>query len=289
MAGGFASVFGTPLAGTVFGLEVVVAGELDYGALVPCLVAALVGDWTTRAWGIQHQAFPVMDPLAFSPLLAFKWLIFAALIAGLAWSFVAATHWLKARSARALPFLPLRLFIGGLASVGLWQVLGSSDYLGLSTPLISQTLSGADVPVWAFAAKWGFTVLALGFGFIGGEVTPLFVIGACAGYTLAGPLGLPVGLASGVGLAATFAAAANTPLAMSLMAAELLGVAVLPHVALVAVVARVLSGHRSIYASQRVRPLEAVHIPSAHPSIAELDAHPHLPPMKKPIHRQRKT
>jgi len=289
VSGGFASVFGTPLAGAVFGLEVVVVGELNYAALVPCLVAALVGDWTTRAWGIHHQVFPTLDPLALSPLLVLKWLVFAACIAGLAWSFVAATHWLKARSARALPFLPLRLFIGGLASVGMWQLLGSSDYLGLSTPFLTQCINGADVPVWAFAAKWGFTVVALGFGFIGGEVTPLFVIGACAGYTLAGPLGLPVGLASGVGLAATFAAAANTPLAMSFMAVELLGVAVLPHVAVVAVVARQLSGQRSIYSSQRVLPLDAPHAPSLHPSMAELDAHPHLPTMKKPASRRRKA
>ena len=63
---------------------------------------------------------------------------------------------------------------------------------------------------------------------------------------------MPIALGAGVGLAAVFAAASNTPLALTIMAAELLGAAALPHTALVCVLAYVLTGHRSIYPSQRL-------------------------------------
>ncbi len=80
VAGGFASVFGTPMAGAIFGMEVVIVGRMDYEALFPVLVAALVGDWTTRAWGIQHAAFPVLDPVSLTALLALKWMVFGGLL-----------------------------------------------------------------------------------------------------------------------------------------------------------------------------------------------------------------
>ncbi|MFM2419621.1 MAG: hypothetical protein RL385_4344, partial [Pseudomonadota bacterium] len=88
--------------------------------------------------------------------------------------------------------------------------------------------------------------------FMGGEVTPLFFVGACLGNTLGQALDLPLSLAAAVTLAATFGAAANTPLALSIMAAELFGVHVLPHTMLVAVVAYALTGERGIYVAQRV-------------------------------------
>jgi H+/Cl- antiporter ClcA len=101
-------------------------------------------------------------------------------------------------------------------------------------------------------AKLLFTAVTLAAGFIGGEVTPLFFIGAALGNLLAGALDLPLALAAGVGLAATFACASNTPLALSVMAVELLGASVFPHVVIVCVLAYVMSGHRSIYPAQRL-------------------------------------
>ena len=251
VAGGFASVFGTPLAGAIFGLEVVVVGRLDYEALLPALVAALVGDWVTRAWGVQHAVFPILEPSPLTVLLAFQWVLLAVLIAATAWVFIELTHGLKTWAQVHLVSLPLRLFLGGALLVVLWQIPGMGDYLGLSTHLISQALGPTPPPTWAFAVKLLLTAITLGFGFIGGEVTPLFVIGACLGSAVAMYLGMPVPLAAGVGLAALFGAAANTPLAMVVMAVELLGPGVLPHVALVTVVAYMLTGKRGIYTSQQ--------------------------------------
>jgi len=252
VAGGFGSVFGTPIAGAIFGLEFVVLGRLRYDALVPALVAAIVGDLTTRALGIEHTAYPVAPYVELTPWLCAKWLVFAIAVAVVAIAFIELTHVLQRRGERHIKRLGLRMALGGAIVVGLWQLLGTSDYLGLGIPMIVQSYSDAGVPDWAFVAKLVFTAITLGAGFLGGEVTPLFLIGAALGGVLAPLLGIPRELGVGVGMAAVFAAASNTPLALSIMAVELLGANVLPHVVIVCVVAYLISGHRSIYPSQRL-------------------------------------
>ncbi|NOK08657.1 chloride channel protein [Corallococcus exercitus] len=252
IAGGFGSVFGTPLAGTVFGLEVVCVGRLGYEALLPALTAAVVGDLVTRGLGIHHTAYPSPQVLALTLPVLGRWLVFAVGIAGVAVAFIEGTHGLKRVLERRVPWLPVRMALGGLGVVGLWKLAGTSDYLGLGVPGILRAFEDASLPWGAFAWKLVFTVVTLGAGFLGGEVTPLFFIGAALGNVLARLLGLPVDLGAAVGMAALFAAAANTPLALSLMAVELVGASVLPHVAIVATVAYLLTGHRGIYPSQRI-------------------------------------
>jgi H+/Cl- antiporter ClcA len=251
IAGGFGSVFGTPIAGLLFGLEVVTIGRLEYHALVPALIASLVGDAVTRALGVVHTAYPQVAPLALTPGVVGKWLLFGVAIALTAIVFVELTHGLKKRLEQSIRWLPLRMAVGGLAVVGLWQLAGTSRYLGLGVPTILAAFSG-PVPTFAFAWKLGFTAVTLAAGFLGGEVTPLFFVGATLGATVGHLLGLPIDLAAGVGLAALFGAAANTPLALSVMAVELMGASVLPHVVLVTVFAYLLSGHRGIYPAQRL-------------------------------------
>ena len=252
VAGGFGSVFGTPVAGAIFGLELVVLGRIEYEALVPALVASIVGDLTTRGLGIVHTAYPAAPETALSVSLAAAWLVFAAAVGLVCIAFIELTHALKRAGERRVPHLGVRMAIGGAVVVGLWQLLGTSDYLGLGVPGILRAFGDPTLEPWAFAAKLLFTAVTLGAGFLGGEVTPLFFIGAALGGVLGPELGIPRELAAGVGLAAVFAAASNTPLALSVMAVELLGAHVLPHVVIVSVVAYLVTGHRSIYPSQRL-------------------------------------
>jgi H+/Cl- antiporter ClcA len=252
VAGGFGSVFGTPVAGAVFGLEFIVRGRIEYHALLPALVASVVGDLATRALGIVHTPYPTVPAVPLTPLLILEWLLFAAAIAAVAIAFIELTHAIKRQGERHIPWLPARMFLGGLAVVGLWQLVGTSDYLGLGIPTIERAFADPNLPAEAFALKLLFTAVTLGAGFLGGEVTPLFFIGATLGNVLARLLGIPIELGAAVGLAALFAAAANTPLALSIMAVELFGAAVLPHVLIVCVVAYLVSGHSSIYPAQRL-------------------------------------
>ncbi len=252
VAGGFGSVFGTPIAGAVFGLEFVVLGHIEYDALVPALVASLFGDMTTRALGIEHTHYPPAHALALTPLLLLRWLVFAVAVAAVTVVFIELTHFIKKRGETHIRRLPVRMFLGGLVVVGLWKVVGTSDYLGLGVPTIVRSFVDPSLSPFAFAWKLIFTAVTLGAGFLGGEVTPLFFVGAALGSVLARLLGIPIDLGAGVGLAAVFAASANTPIALSIMAMELLGAPVFPHVVIVCVFAYLLTGHRSIYPAQRL-------------------------------------
>jgi H+/Cl- antiporter ClcA len=252
IAGGFGSVFGTPLAGLIFALEVLAIGRVEVEALVPALVASLVGDRVTRGLGIVHTAYPTLSPVAFSPLLGGKLLVLAGAMALATVTFIELTHFIKTRMERLLPRLPLRMLAGGAAVVLLWRLVGSDDYLGLGVPVIVRAFGDPRLPAYAFAAKIVFTAVTLGCGFLGGEVTPLFFIGATLGNVVARLLGLPLGLGAALGLAAVFGAAANTPLALSVMVVELVGVSALPHVLIVTLATYLLTGHRGIYPAQRL-------------------------------------
>ncbi|HEX2571099.1 MAG TPA: chloride channel protein [Polyangia bacterium] len=255
IAGGFGSVFGTPIAGTLFGLEVVCVGRMEYHALLPALVAAVVGDLVTRGLGIVHTVYPHPGALPLGPLVLGQWIVFGVAVALVSALFVEIVHLLKKQLERRIPWLPLRMMLGGALVVALWRLVGTSDYLGLGVPMIVHAFTG-PIPSYAFAAKLLFTAVTLSAGYLGGEVTPLFFVGATLGSVLGRLLGLPIELAAGVGLAAVFGAAANTPIALSIMAVELLGGAVLPHVAIVTVVAYLLTGHRGIYPAQRIARLK---------------------------------
>lgn len=252
LAGGFGAAFGVPLAGCVFALEVQAVGRVRYDAIVPALTASIVGDLVVAGVGVEHAALAPVSAVHLEPALAAK-----VALAGLAFGltglvFAELTHGIRRLVTARLSWPPLRPFVGGVVVVGLTVVVGDQEYNGLSLGLAHAALSGAEIVPWAFGLKLLFTSVTLGSGFLGGEVTPLLVIGAALGATLGGLLGVPVPLLAAIGLVAVFGGAANTPLACTVMGAELFGADALPLFAIGCVVAYVFSSHRGIYASQRV-------------------------------------
>lgn len=250
LGGGFGAVFGVPLAGAVFALEVQSIGRMRYEALVPALTASLIGDLVVHGLGHDHPLRPQFD----IGIDGWLWarIAVAGLVFGLAGAaFIELTHAVKRVAARYLAWPPLRPFAGGVAVIGLALAFGD-DYLGLSLPLIDRALTGDPLSFGVFALKIVFTAVTLGCAFPGGEVTPLFVIGATLGAALAGPLSLPVSLVAAVGFVAVFAGAANTPLACTIMGVELFGAGAMLPIAIGCVVAYVFSSHRGIYPSQRL-------------------------------------
>jgi H+/Cl- antiporter ClcA/CBS domain-containing protein len=252
ISGGFGSVFGTPVAGFVFGMEVQSVGRIRYDGIIPCLVAAYVGDIITRMWGVTHSHYPRLAAIEMEPLLLLQ-VAAAGIVFGLtSIVFVELTHGIKHLQTSLVNYPPLRPMVGGFVIIGLALSLGTHDYLGLSLPLIEKSISGESVATFAFLLKLIFTAITLGSGFLGGEVTPLFVIGSTLGYTLGLLLGVnPVFMAS-IGFVAVFAGASNTPLACSLMGMELFGGGSPLYLILGCVIAYLASGHRGIYSSQIV-------------------------------------
>jgi H+/Cl- antiporter ClcA len=244
ISAGFGSVFGTPLAGAAFSLELTGLGRRALAQLLPCLLASIIGDRVTRALGATHSRFIPAPRVAPEPIIVLKFILLGALCGLCARAFVDAT-----RAARALlssiPEGWLRTAVGGML-VLLATLATGSRFAGLGVPMIEQAFS-ASLPWWLPIGKLVVTALTVGAGFIGGEVTPLFFVGATLGSALSSPLGLPTPLSAAVAMGAVFAAAARTPLALSLMTAELVGPAVLPWSLLAALTARALSGPRGIY------------------------------------------
>lgn len=251
MSAGFASVFGTPLAGAVFGLEVLALGRLTYEALLPCFIAAWAGHAMTLAWGIHHTAYAVgtVPDLTFSALV--QALLTGILCGGVGALFAGVTHGVARFFKARVAYPPLRPFVGGiLVALAAW-VLGSTRYLGLGIPVMVASFQG-PVPPWDFALKLLFTAVTLGAGFKGGEVTPLFFIGATLGNALSHVLSLPAPLLTGMGFVAVFAGAANTPLTCTLMAMEIFGAPTGLFAGIACVASYMFSGHAGIYHAQRI-------------------------------------
>jgi len=251
ISAGFASVFGTPLAGAIFGLEVLSIGSVGYDAIAPCFLAAFLGDFTTHAWGVHHTLYRVTDV----PAMHAAGLLWAAL-AGAAFGlvgmgFAKSTHRISSLAKRYIPWAPLRPFSGGMVvAVGV-LALGTTKYIGLGIPTLQAAFGPRHDPQdWLL--KFLFTVVTLGAGFKGGEVTPLFFIGATLGNALAYCLPLPSSLLAGMGFVAVFAGAANTPIASTLMAMELFGAEAGAYAGVACVFSYLFSGHAGIYASQRL-------------------------------------
>lgn len=251
ISAGFAAVFGTPLAGAVFGLEVLAIGRMRYDALFPCVVAAIVADRTCLAFGVHHTHYIIPEVV---PIGA--WSVLAVVIAGIVFGlvgalFATAAHKLGNLVKRRIHYAPLRPFVGGVViAIAVWA-LDAYNYIGLGIPDIVRSFQEPMKP-WDFLGKLVFTVTSLGTGFKGGEVTPLFYIGATLGNALAPLLHLPFPMLAGIGFVAVFAGAANTPIATTLMAMELFGSEIGPLAAIGCITAYLFSGHTGIYHAQRV-------------------------------------
>ncbi len=254
ISAGFASVFGTPLAGAVFGIEVLAIGTLSYDAIAPCFLAAFVGDLVTKAWRVHHTLYRVTEVPSMS-LSGVAYSILAGIAFGsMAMVFANLTHKIGHLCRTYIANAALRPVAGGLLVTAAVFGIGTAHtlkYLGLGIPTILAAFD-SKLPVYDFAAKTIFTAVTLGSGFKGGEVTPLFYIGATLGNALSHLLPLPPSLLAGMGFVAVFAGAANTPLASTLMAVELFGAEAGAYAGIACVISYLFSGHAGIYHAQRV-------------------------------------
>jgi H+/Cl- antiporter ClcA len=249
VAAGFSSLFGTPLTGAVFALEFVVVGRLRLAHLLPCLVASLAADRVALAWGAHHAHYAIPSVPGLSAIGFGQALLAGVAFGGAARLFVAVSHAVTKIVKTRVAWAPARPALGGIV-VAAAIALAGTRYAGLGLPVIAESFVQ---PVFAgdFLLKLLLTALTVGVGFKGGEVTPLFMVGATLGNALAPLLGLPFPVLAGMGLVAVFGAAANTPLACTVMAMELFGSAMGPWAALACAAALWVSGSAGIYPAQR--------------------------------------
>lgn len=249
MAGAFSAIFGTPLAATVFTIEVVNVGSMQYAALLPCLVSALLGVWISGKMGLSPTAFTLGATAEATPVVLLQVLILGILLAGLSIVFCELLHLTPKLYAKYLPNPYLRVIAGGVLIIALTKLLGTTDYNGAGSAVIAAAMAGQALP-WAFACKMLFTALTLGAGYKGGEIVPIFFTGATFGCVMAPLLGLPAPLGAALGMVALFCGCTNSPLASICLGLEVFGGQCLPLFALVCAVSYMLSSYFSLYHEQ---------------------------------------
>jgi len=255
ISAGFATVFGTPVAGAIFGVEVLIIGVILYDVLLPSFIAGFAAFTTAQFLGIKYTYYNLhfYQNITLDLALIFK-VVLAALFFGFVADLVITTVNYTAKAIRDIKLNTyIKAFLGGLLIVILALIFGD-EYIGLGLETIHETISPtyiADVHWYTFILKTLFTSLSLGAGGSGGIITPIFYIGATSGHAF-GMVVSPehVILFSALGFVSVLSATTNTPIASTIMAVELFGIDIAHYAALGAVISFLISGHRSIFPSQ---------------------------------------
>jgi len=249
ISAGFAAVFGTPIAGSIFGVEVLFVGAILYEVLLPSFIAGITAYQVSSSMGVTYFHGQVNVVPVFSELFLLK-VMAAGLFFGIC--SIILIEMLEAGdriSKRIKIWKPFKGLIGGVLLVGLTLIF-STEYLGLGLSTIEAALRGEATDWYAFLVKPLFTAITLSFGGSGGIVTPIFFIGVTAGLFFATVMNLNLGTFAAIGLASVLAGAANTPIAASIMAVELFGPQIAQYATVACVISFLITGHRSVYPSQ---------------------------------------
>lgn len=252
ISAGFASVFGTPLAGALFALEVLYFSKITYKSIVLSFLTAYIAYFTVEFWQVKHTHYSIPE-IPQLTIIHFSWIIVAGVVFGLtAMLFSRSTHLWGKLFSKYIKEAPLRPFIGGLILVVAIYGIGTTKYIGLGIPTIVESFSTTN-QWYDFLLKIVFTGFTLGAGFKGGEVTPLFFIGATLGSALSLVIPLPIALLAGMGFVAVFSGATHTPIACTVMGMELFGIESGLFIGIACVIAYYSSGSVGIYNSQIVK------------------------------------
>lgn len=252
VSAGFAAVFGTPIAGAIFALEVLFIGNLMYDVLLASVISAFVGYYVSSFMGIPSFSHMI----SFIPIVSKDYFFMITILAGLffgicSYLLIKTYRTLGSLSKHSSLSLPVQAFIAGIIMVGLTLVF-SNSYLGLGIVTIYAVLDGGQIIWYAFILKILFTSITLRFGGSGGLITPIFFIGATAGAFFAQLLHLDIATFAAIGLVALLAGSVNTPLAAIFLSVELFGPEIAPYAAIACVVSFFMTGNRSVYPSKLI-------------------------------------
>lgn len=249
ISAGFATVFGTPIAGAIFGVEVLFVGGLLYDVLLPSFVAGVIGYQVSSALGISYFHQSLSFNAAFSSLFFLKVCIAGIFFGVCSLIFIEMLKFLEKLNSKIPIKEHWKAVIAGLVLIALTTFF-STSYLGLGLETIKASVEGNSLPWYSSFLKMLFTSITLGFGGSGGIITPIFFVGATAGNLIGHLPGFDISVFSAIGMVSLLAGAANTPISASIMAVELFGPAVAPYAAVACVISFLMTGHRSVYPSQ---------------------------------------
>jgi H+/Cl- antiporter ClcA len=251
MSAGFSALFRTPLTAAVFSMEVVSVGVMYYSALVPCVLAALIGYVISGYFGMAAPSYAIAGVPALSIVPVLQVLLLAVLCAGLSILFCIALHKSAKLYRKYLQNQYLRIVVGGALIVILTCLLRTTDYLGAGMNVIQKAMTAPARPE-AFVLKMLFTAITLGAGYKGGEIVPAFFVGATFGNVVGGLIGLNSSFGAAVGLMAVFCGVTNCPMTAFFVSIELFGVKGALYFLIAAAVSYMLSGYYGLYSKQKI-------------------------------------
>ena len=251
MAAGFGGLFQTPIAALFFGLEVLALGNLQLYALLPAIVAAFTASWTSSFLGLEKFTHIVNITLSITPMTFVKFAILG-IIFGIAGNlFVYLQSFLKKFATEKIKNPYYRIFLIGIFLSVILLLLHEGRYTGLGTNLIENSFSGKPIFGYDWILKLLLTTLTLAAGFQGGEVTPLFSIGASLGVVIAIFFGFPIEFVAAAGYISVFGSATNTLLAPIFIGGEVFGFNNLPFFVIIVIFAYLVNRKISTYGLQK--------------------------------------
>ncbi len=258
ISAGFASVFGTPIAGAIFGIEVLIIGVIMYDVLLPSFIAGFAAFTTSQFLGIEYTYYDIdfFRSLDLNLVLIGEVVLAGIFFGVISDSFITVVHKMEAFINRIPWNVYLKAFVAGCIMVIITLIL-SDKYLGLGLDVISnafhsQTVLSDNISWYDFILKTLFTSLSLGCGGSGGIITPVFYVGATSGVAFGHIIGDHVALFAALGFVSVLAGTTNSPIASIIMAVELFGTQISHYAAISVVIAFLITGHRSVFPSQRI-------------------------------------
>lgn len=249
ISAGFSTVFGTPIAGAIFGVEVLFVGGLLYDVLLPSFVAGIVGYQVSSSLGITYFHGSIAFVPMFSSFFFIKVCLSGIFFGICSFLFIEILKYFKSLAHSIRLSMTYQSMIAGAVLVSLTLIF-STRYLGLGLETIQEALEGKQLPFGASFMKMLYTSITLNFGGSGGIVTPIFFVGATAGNAFGHFFGFDPTIFAAIGMVSLLAGAANTPISSSILSVELFGPAVAPYAAVACVISFLMTGHRSVYPSQ---------------------------------------
>lgn len=253
ISAGFGAAFGTPIAGTIFGMEMISIGKMKYQSLVLCFVSSFTGHYvSSEIWGLKHEEFVIKSTPELSMITFAKIILLSVIFGLLALLYCQLRHGIQRITEKIFNNNHIkRAFVGGVIIIVLMLIVGSREYNGRSLELLEQSFD-EDVPVFSFMAKLVFTAVTMGTGFVGGEAIPLFTIGATFGNVVSDMVGLPMSFLAAVGLTAVFCGGSNTPIAAFILGVEMFNGKGIEFLFVACIISYIISGHHGLWPSQTI-------------------------------------
>ena len=252
MSAGFSALFGTPLAATIFSLEVISVGIMHYSALVPCVTASMIGHFVASFFKVPPEVFTIAAVPEMGAMMFGKIVLISALFGAVSILFCLIMHQTEHLLEHHLKNPYVKIFVSGVIILVLCGLLGSDMYLGSGMGIIEHIFHEGKTDSMAFLLKMIFTALTIGAGFKGGEIVPSLTIGAAFGCVMAPVFGLDVALCAACGMIGVFCGVTNCPITSLLISFELFGFAGMPYYLTTVAVSYMLSGYYGLYHAQRI-------------------------------------